>query len=187
MLVVSDASPLNILIRLEHVNILPTLFGQVIIPTAVAEELSRAATPQVVRDWLVSNPAWREIRAPLHPEDPSAIRHRGEREAISLARELNADLLLVDGRKASKTAHQLGIPTVGTLGILERAADQGLLNLQRVFDRIRSETDFFVTDELLNFVLHRQAQRQRRATGEHAVPNETTRPNESRERPRPEG
>lgn len=49
MLVVSDASPLNILLRIGHVDVLPALFMQVAIPTSVAEEMSRSATPAVVR------------------------------------------------------------------------------------------------------------------------------------------
>ncbi len=52
MLVVSDASPVNVLIRIGQINVLPILFKAVVVPTSVAEEMSRAATPQIVRDWL---------------------------------------------------------------------------------------------------------------------------------------
>jgi predicted nucleic acid-binding protein len=49
MLVVSDASPVNVLIRIGQINVLPILFKAVVVPTAVAEEMFRPATPQIVR------------------------------------------------------------------------------------------------------------------------------------------
>lgn len=52
MIVVSDASPLNVLVRIGHVEILSNLFGSVIIPPAVAAELTHARTPDPVRNWL---------------------------------------------------------------------------------------------------------------------------------------
>ena len=93
MLVVSDASPLNVLVRIGHVEVLPTLFHAVIIPSAVAEELARPSTPEVVRNWLAARPGWLEVRSPTGADIPSLPRHRGEREAIKLAQELRADLV----------------------------------------------------------------------------------------------
>lgn len=56
MIVVSDASPLNVLVRIGHVEILEDLFGSVIIPPAVAAELTHARTPDPVRAWLAAPP-----------------------------------------------------------------------------------------------------------------------------------
>ncbi|MGC8561331.1 MAG: hypothetical protein ACP5O1_11705 [Phycisphaerae bacterium] len=100
MLVVSDASPVNVLIRVGQIEVLPLLFKAVVVPTAVAEEMSRPATPQVVRDWLARPPAWFSVRGPSSPVHPSVRRHRGERDAISLAREIHAEALLLDEEKA---------------------------------------------------------------------------------------
>jgi uncharacterized protein len=58
MIVVSDASPLNVLVRIGLVEILHALFGSVIIPPAVASELLHSATPQTVLNWLAERPAW---------------------------------------------------------------------------------------------------------------------------------
>ena len=74
MLVVSDASPVNVLIRIGQINVLPILFKAVVVPTAVAEEMSQPATPQVVRDWLDRPPPWFSVRAPSSPIHPSVRR-----------------------------------------------------------------------------------------------------------------
>lgn len=57
MLVVSDASPINILVRIGHIDILPRLFDRVLIPGTVAKELSHKRTPPEVLAWIQSGPA----------------------------------------------------------------------------------------------------------------------------------
>jgi len=57
MLVIADASPLHYLILLESTDILPVLFGRIVIPRAVAEELQHRQTPAVVRVWMATPPA----------------------------------------------------------------------------------------------------------------------------------
>jgi predicted nucleic acid-binding protein len=78
MLVVSDASPLNVLIRLGLADLLVALFKSVVIPASVAEELSRPATPKGVRDWIANPPPWVSVRVPSMPEAVTPSRHRGE-------------------------------------------------------------------------------------------------------------
>ncbi len=129
MLVVSDATPLNVLVRAGRVDLLHALFGRVVIPTAVAEEMSRPATPEVVRDWVANLPTWLDVRSPS-TLDAGAPRNRGEREAISLAKELGADLLLADDAKARAAAVRAGISVAGTIGVLEAAAAKGLVALR---------------------------------------------------------
>ncbi len=68
MLVVSDASPINILVRLGFADILAALFTSVVIPPSVAEEMSRDATPEIVRKWVAQAPAWLSVQAPANPE-----------------------------------------------------------------------------------------------------------------------
>jgi predicted nucleic acid-binding protein len=89
MLVISDATPLNVLIRAGYAGILEKLFGRVAILPAVAEELTRPATPEVIRAWMQNKPQWLLVKSPLQL-DTGAPRNRGEREAISLACELHA-------------------------------------------------------------------------------------------------
>lgn len=57
-LIVSDASPLHYLVLIGEVGLLPALYGSVLLPQAVAEELRRPQTPAAIRDWLSHSPAW---------------------------------------------------------------------------------------------------------------------------------
>jgi len=155
MLVVSDASPINVLIRIGAVDALEKLFGRVLIPPAVAAEMGDPGTPALVRDWMAQRPIWVEIRAPGITVPDLAI-DSGEREAISLATELHADLLLVDDLRARKAAQKLGLNITGTLGILERAAGQGLVDLRDAIEKIRA-SDFTISDRLLEEALRRDA------------------------------
>jgi predicted nucleic acid-binding protein len=49
-MVVADTSPLNYLILIDHINLLPQLYGRVLIPESVLQELSAIETPQIVRN-----------------------------------------------------------------------------------------------------------------------------------------
>jgi predicted nucleic acid-binding protein len=89
MIVIADTTPLNYLALIGQQQLLPALFGQVIIPEAVLRELQAVATPPAVQQWLATAPAWLETRKSTSAPD-SALSHldEGEREAIQLAEEL---------------------------------------------------------------------------------------------------
>jgi predicted nucleic acid-binding protein len=161
MLVVSDATPINVLVRIGRINILPILVGQVVIPTAVGEELSHPNTPAVVRDFLNNKPSWLEIRTPANPEDPLLPRHRGEREAIKLALELHADLLLMDELRPRTIATRLGIRVIGTIGLLEEAADRGLIDDLRAVHELIRQSGFHASDNILNASLKQHLSRRK--------------------------
>ena len=148
MLVVADSSPLIVLINIWHVDVLPRLFGQIVIPPEVSAELHQSERPQAVRDFIASRPTWLLERAPVAIEPIPAL-HAGELAAISLAQELKADLLLIDELRGRQAAADRHIPFTGTIGVLEFAADQGLLDLQHAFMRVK-ETDFWISHELLD-------------------------------------
>ena len=149
MLVVADSSPLNFIIRLGNVDSLPRLFEAVAIPPQVAEELSHMRTPKAVRDFMVRLPQWLTIRSPMHIETIPGV-DPGEAAAISLARELKADLLLIDDREGRKAAVKRHIPVTGTIGVLERAAQAGLLDLPEAFHGLKEQPDFWVDHKLLD-------------------------------------
>src|SRR5437879_2594446 len=99
MIVVADTSPLNYLIRLRKAEILLELYGRVIVPSAVLAELRHPDAPEPVRGWAEMPPAWLEIVKVNRIDSSLADKlGAGEREAISLALELRADLLLIDER-----------------------------------------------------------------------------------------
>ena len=61
MIVVADTTPLNYLVLISKIGLLPELFGRVLIPAAVFEELSQAETPDAVRHWIANPPPWLEV------------------------------------------------------------------------------------------------------------------------------
>jgi len=148
MLVVADSSPLIVLIQIGQIDILPAIFREVAIPPEVSRGLVHSKRPQAVRDFMASRPGWLLERAPVTVEQIPAL-HAGELAAISLARELNADLLLIDEVQGRKAAADRRIPFTGTIGVLELAADRGLLDLRDAFERVK-KTDFWISHELLD-------------------------------------
>jgi predicted nucleic acid-binding protein len=136
MLVVADSSPLHYLILIDAVDILPQLDNQIIIPDAVAQELSHSHAPQGVRDFISSPPSWLAIQTPkslvnIEDLDP------GETAAISLALELSADLLLIDDLEGRKAAQNQGLKITGVVGVLLAAADQGLIQIKPIVEKLR--------------------------------------------------
>jgi predicted nucleic acid-binding protein len=107
MIAVADASPLNYLIQIESDYLLHTLFGKVLIPTAVIDELRNPMAPRVVGSWVSRLPSWIEIRtAATAPDASLGVLDPGEREAIVLAQETHADLLLIDEERPSRSTKQ---------------------------------------------------------------------------------
>ncbi len=158
ILVVADTSPLNYLVQIEAIGILPRLFDQVVIPETVLQELLHPATPEIVRRWAMRLPEWAVSRA-AHSIVPIDL-DRGETEAIALARELNAFAVLLDDGSARAKARALGISVTGTIGLLERAALADLLNLPEAIERLRL-TNYYASSELLQAALERDAERRR--------------------------
>jgi predicted nucleic acid-binding protein len=101
MIVVSDTTPLNYLVLIGQAHLLHDLYGVVTLPQAVHRELQREDTPEQVRTWIANRPEWLEVRQVSTP-DLSLNLGAGEREAITLAGQLKADLILMDDRKARR-------------------------------------------------------------------------------------
>lgn len=157
MLVIADTGPVNYLVLIGHIDILPTLFGTVILPSAVRDELADIGSPLMVRDWIADPPPWLDVR-PTTSDKPVAKSFSaldpGEIAAISLAIELRADLLLMDDREGVIAARQHGFTVTGTLGVLSLAAERRLLDLAEAFDRLK-RTNFRFRQEIMDQLLHR--------------------------------
>jgi predicted nucleic acid-binding protein len=139
--IVADTTPLNYLVLIQATEILPSLYGKVLIPPAVQSELAHANTPDIVHAWILKPPSCLEIVRLKQPVD-AALSHldAGAREAISLASELQASLLLMGERDGVSLARHRGLNVIGTLAALELAAVRGLVDLQTMFDRLRDTT-----------------------------------------------
>lgn len=158
MLVIADTGPVNYLLLIGHIDILPRLFGTVILPSAVRDELADIGTPSPVRDWIADPPLWIDIRPPA-TRCPSVESLKafdsGEAAAIALAMELRADLLLMDDREGVIAARRKGFAVTGTLGVLTLAADRRLINLAEAFERLK-HTNFRYRQEILDELLEKR-------------------------------
>jgi predicted nucleic acid-binding protein len=139
--IVSDTTPLNYLVLIEAVDLLPRLYQRVLIPPAVRDELTRPRAPEAVRLWIAQPPSWLELVTSSFAPDP-ALSHLddGETQAIALAMEYQAELLLLDERDATIAARERGLTVTGTLGVLDRAAALGWVDLPTMFARLGQTT-----------------------------------------------
>lgn len=130
MIIIADTTPLHYLIEIEEIHILEELFGRVIIPQAVFDELPDLRTPQRVKVWMQSHPDWLELRqADISFFTPQKIIGAREREAIALALELKADAILMDDKGATREARRLNIRTIPTLLYSGASGGKGLARL----------------------------------------------------------
>src|SRR2546421_206300 len=111
-LVVADTGPLNYLVLIETIDVLPRLFEQILVPAAVYDELLHADAPAPVRAFIAQKPAWLEVRPnPPRSDDDAAAStlDEGERAAIALATSIGADLVLMDDRAGVAVAYRHGL------------------------------------------------------------------------------
>ncbi len=156
MIVVADSGPLHYLILLEHVELLRRFYGEVLVPEPVANELAAAGAPAVVREWITKPPNWVDVR-PVPPDAVSMIADDldlGERAAIALAETTHADLLLIDEAAGRAEAKRRQLRVTGTLGVLRSGAEQGLVNVPDLLERLKA-TSFYLDDALLTAVFDR--------------------------------
>jgi predicted nucleic acid-binding protein len=151
LIVVSDTSPVLNLALIGRLDLLQLLYHQVLIPTAVYRELtiSKMDLPPAIdlatMPWLIVAAAKdqdrvQELREELDP---------GEAEAIVLAIERRAGLLLVDERRGRRTATAAGLTVTGLLGVVARAKQTGLINLAKpVLDELIHVARFWIGPEL---------------------------------------
>jgi predicted nucleic acid-binding protein len=157
MIVVADTGPVNYLILSGHENLIHELYGALLIPTAVHRELLDPRAPLKVKGWANELPIWAKVRKASDPGRFADL-GPGEREAIALALEVNADFVLIDETLGRKVAVENNVPVKGTLGILEEAAGRGLVNLPEAVQKLRG-TGIFLSDEIVEGVLKRHRER----------------------------
>jgi predicted nucleic acid-binding protein len=156
-IVVADAGPLHYLVLIDCVEILAGLFDRVLIPTAVRDELLCPTAPEKVKNWIAGPRDWLQIERVTQPQLIAGL-HRGEAEALELASRIKADGILMDDLDGRTEARKRGLVVIGTIGLLERAAEKGLIELPAALAKLRN-TNFFVAEELLAASLARDRQR----------------------------
>lgn len=158
MLVVSDTSPLSYLVAIEHIDLLPRLFGSILIPDIVRDELSSPKAPSVVQAWIISPPNWLTVQPSPPPQSDLDLLKldAGERAAILLAEALKADLILLDDLAARRLADRRGLMLSGVLGILDRAAARGWIDFATAIDRLQ-QTNFRTASSIVQELLQKHA------------------------------
>jgi predicted nucleic acid-binding protein len=138
MIVVADTSPLNYLIRLGRPDVLHKIYGHVLVPHAVLIEMQHPEAPTEVRAWASAPPLWLEERQVERVDESLAAElGPGEREAITLALEVRADVLLIDERAGRKEAEERHIKVAGTLAVLLQASLRGYFELPEAIRQLR--------------------------------------------------
>jgi uncharacterized protein len=121
--VISNSSPLIVLTQIGHLDLLEKLFAQVLVPPAVVRETLSVVLPKwIIETSLTQSVGPRVLRASLGP---------GESEALSLALEVNPQWIILDDRPARRLAAALGLPVIGTLGVLLAGKRRGFLSAIR--------------------------------------------------------
>lgn len=158
MTVVTNAGPLIALARIGQLRLLPALYGEVTMPSAVRDEVLTADARRAGTA-IVQGAEWLHTRSVSDRIAVALLRERldvGESETIVLALQLDADVLLMDEARGRRVAAARGIAVTGTLGTLVLAKEKGLI--QRVAPQLARLQDkgFYMSETLYEEVL-RQA------------------------------
>jgi len=163
MRVVSNTSPISNLAIVGKLDILARQFGAIHIPMAVHKELSRLEHPggrEAIEQAL--SEGWIQVE----PETSSNLARNlassldaGEAEAIALASESAADLLIMDESAGRAAARNIGIAMTGTLGVLlkEKRAG-GLISMREEMDRLVTDAGFFISARVRQFFIEAAAE-----------------------------
>lgn len=158
MIVVSDTSTITNLAAIERLPLLAQLYTQVIIPNAVYCELVDLEFP-VPGTVEVQSASWLQVRQVVQYRVVEQLQNEarldlGESEAIALALELDAELLLIDERRGRAEATRLGLRITGLLGILIEAKHQSLIpSVKSLMDALIATSEFRVSPALYNQIL----------------------------------
>ena len=156
MRAVSNTSPISNLAIIGRLDLLKHRYGTVLIPPAVAQELSALSHPAAkLRIAEAIAAGWLVMQAPsVPPTVPPLPLDAGEVEAIRLALTVQADVLLMDEKRGREAARRLGLTVAGLLGELLHARQNGKLpELRSEIARLRTEAGFFVDAEIERFIL----------------------------------
>ncbi|RKY81776.1 DUF3368 domain-containing protein [candidate division KSB1 bacterium] len=156
VIVISNSSALINLVIIGRLDLLREKFGEIIVPQAVWQEvvIEGAGKPGAKE---VERANWIRVEEVTNKPLVQLLEQKlddGESEAIALALEVGADLVLLDERDARDTAESLGLDILGVIGILIWAKKKGLiLSLQDELDQLRNVAKFRFNDKLYRRVL----------------------------------
>ncbi len=155
MVVVADTSPINYLVLIAQIDLLKQLYTRILIPPAVLAELRHPVAPKPVRAWADNAPEWVVVLSPKNSLILAQL-DLGESEAIALATEVHAEVVLIDEQAGRQEAVRRGLKVAGTLSVLDEADQAGLI----VFDHAIAElqkTSFRVSRAVLSQIREKRS------------------------------
>ncbi len=149
-MIVSNSSPLIVFSKINRLSLLENLFGEVCIPRAVYEEITRGGKGAEIvgNKWIKT----KDIKDKDFAEYLSKMIGRGEAEAIILAKEQKSKLL-IDDAQGRKHAELLNLQFIGCLGLLKLAKNRGLISSVKELIYELQKKSFYIDEELITAVL----------------------------------
>ncbi len=155
-IVIADAGPIFSLAIVKKLDILSSLFDQIRIPVAVWAEITTKQDTPFYSEIVVF---FEERVASLERfNDLTFTLGKGEAESILLYKELEADYLLIDDKKARTLAENFGIQCIGTIGILVAGQEKGLIDQLRPLFKLLIGNKRYYSEALLNKVLQEKGE-----------------------------
>jgi len=153
LIIIADSSPLISLAIIDMLELLEYYFDEVYVPYAVYKEVSVYDKPfsEKLKQYLEN-----KVLTVENIHMVSILNERidlGEAEAITLAFEKKADLILLDDSKARKTARRNDLSVIGTLGLLLEAKKEGKIGNLKQFIQIFSDNDIRLSEKLIKDIL----------------------------------
>ncbi len=157
MIVVADTSPITALLHIKQISLLKILYKQVFIPATVAAELNTLISFGYDLSFLKEEDyIIREALNKVFIEKLNKHLDLGEAEAIALAKELNADLLLIDEKLGKQYAEVEHITCKGVVGILIEAKLKGLIpQIKPLLDDLVNNLKFRLSDKIYKLALQK--------------------------------
>jgi len=144
-IVISDTSTLILFHKIEHLNLLKDVYGEL------------TTTPEIAKEFGEELPKWIKVESVSDKKYQEFLETQvdlGEASAIALAKEFNDDtLLLLDDLKARKLAVRLNLKITGTLGIIHKAKQMGIIGKIKPIINLLLETDFRISNKIVEELL----------------------------------
>ena len=151
--IIVNSTPLIVLGNIGYLWILKEMYGKIIIPRAVYDEVT---VHNDVAGNLLKSERWIKVDDSVVGADRKMYRarlHAGEVEVMILAQEQAADMVIIDDNEAKKTAKYLGLNVTGTLGVLMTARKKDMISsLEEVLEKLEN-VGFYIGDELKENIL----------------------------------
>lgn len=157
MKIVSNTSPLINLAIIGELDLIPKLYGTIHIPKAVFDEIVVQGKGQAGAE-QIKNSDWIKVHAVKNKLLLKSLKlelDKGEAEAIVLAIELSANLILLDEKRGRLCAEQFNLRPLGLLGILVQAKKTKLIpQVKPLLEKLRHQAGFWIDDKLYRYILN---------------------------------